>query len=656
MSLPRPLIFSASSDDDARVSRSQESAHSRSKSAASNILDDPQDCRSSIFSPSTSSQMRSSHRLSARFSGMQRRSSGRVSQVELRKESANAPLSSVHMVEQALVQAFQGDVYIGTSFAAISFSFTSGMVPSLVVEDSKGSLLCQLGLDMVNLRQGAGRPTYLFVEQDSVKRWSLMFQGQKEATRFLVAATVALGAFQKRVSSNGAQQTAVTLYETHFSSGSPDNASGKPADLLIERGAEVNVSYSIWGVEKAMIHSDALAEQGILQVGTETLEEVSREAPTRVVVGQHVILEPLEEALKGMSQSSGKIICFPSEMFPQALLEKRSSRKVPLESTEAPLFLVAWITCVSVISTKSKSYQLDENQRGTATSTIELPRAEGAPADIKDTLSVIQHQLATLQESLSYLNGSQVLQPEEDGAAHISAADQEGADVGADTGLNETIFGSIERSKTPVGPRASVSTYAGSAKEGVHIDPAVSKMCLRSMKLLCNDIFNEIQANLMPTSDKALNEEETEERERILTLIENAIRRKGEEHMEKWKRRVARGEPSPYPTTPRQDGGQKWKGTSTRPNSRHRNPGGVVGNAQGKSLGRGPLPWSQGLYRGLSGGSQFRAASNQNAGDEGAGWERSCSTFGTPPPRAAMLLGSQDFRLSPTPVPLHMDA
>lgn len=791
----RNLIFSDSSDDEGARNRSGDSSGILVKSSLppsgpsiggrekAPLKEDIAGSRGS-----SSSQLRhSANRLSSRVSRKNSKGSGGGSGKPLVTSSFNfaawvggAAQTTVTVVEQALVQAFKGESYMGTCLAAISVphypvnaagssptsngSATAGEAPSLVVEDSKGVLLCKLSLATAVLTQDPQRPQYVYVEEggpapaggnslptvDSVlpptattgepSRWTLMFQGQQEVAKFFVSSTTALAASRSLLWPCQQGQKAVTLFQSSSSSSSSTSRSlaapptsssssalssaataaaagaagaGAGPSLAVRQGCEVHVSYTLWRLEHVV--SSPTTSSPAIRV-SDVVEDVPREAGVKVTVGDGAWIRGLEEALVGMTPGSVKVICFPAAAYTdftaaaaaaaahggQGLHERRPSssvRRSVLGSTgsgvEPHAVLAAWVSCIHV--SPAAVAATPKGRRDTSKRTASQPHvhrdpvvtprgAVPAPQNLQETLASIQQQIASLQQCVTQISATASAGGEEGRPTDSMGRSASSSVIGAEeagtppsgnvTGLDQTIMvAPRRRSKTPMArPRhgsSCSSATAGASSVGAvaEAEAAMAQSCARSLKHLCNDIYREVEIALSSSGGDNVNGDEEmgsgeglilseEDRKRVLHLIAGCIHRQGHEYVQRWKRRAARvaaspirdsgrdaaTERSPPPCVPRE--------LSTYTPLRHVTDTNIL--TDGRKIPGTLRTQTGGGGRCLSGSSQMAAAAPSLEIDD-AGTEGSCSVFRTPPPRAAMRLGSQDYRCSPTPPPLHFD-
>eukprot|EP00796_Vickermania_ingenoplastis_P004241 gene4241-3065_t len=563
----------------------------------------------------------------------QRRSSGLSTRVSRKNGSkGSGPLKSapfhfgawgeggaqptVALVVQALVQAFHDDAYMGTCLAAVSVPSGAGSssdaTPALVVEDAKGALQCKIPLSSALLTRDPQRPQYVFVARQGegsseTDRWTLMFQGQQEVTRFFAAATTTLAASQRLLPfaadpPAGVSAAAVaahkrgwvTLYESPPPAPAPASDGPKaPVEVstsTVERGAETLVAYTLWRLERTAA--------GLLIVG-DVVEDVPKESAAAVAVGAGRWIHRLEESLVGMRQGSTKIVCFVS---PEA-----SKRHL---GPDAPL-LVACVTCVDVSPAPPAAAHVDPGTVAARPTEMIQGTCDTSSTEVQATLAALQQQIASLQHSFSQLGG---------GSAAARPSNESHTLRGSATviGLEQTVM-VRGGSKTPVGCRRSTTS----------VDPATARLCVRSMKRLCNDIFQDVQQGL--GADREL---PAEVLQRVVNVVAKSVHRCGEAHLLKWKRRAfGDDDRSPLPSVPRESSRTDW--TPLRQNDR---------NLPYRRQGR----WLAGRCSSGSQAGQSFASGMEDGDDES-------SVFRTPPPRAAVLLGSQDFRGFPTPPPLLLD-
>lgn len=168
----------------------------------------------------------------------------------------------VGVTGQALVQGSKGGKYIGTCLVAItvtpstrcSWDSPHASPPYLVIEDSKGVLLCKMSLTHTILSQDSHRPLYVYVErqENSAERhysgelfepvgekkkfmenspqnslsvvegqWSFMFQGQEAVAHFFVSAAIALASFYDLISPSSTVLNAPRRIQTLYHSPIP---------------------------------------------------------------------------------------------------------------------------------------------------------------------------------------------------------------------------------------------------------------------------------------------------------------------------------------------------------------------------------------------------------------------------------------------------
>lgn len=794
----RNLIFSDSSDDEGAGARSGDSSGILVKTSSLSRPPSGPSSKEKVAPPkddlagsrgSSSSQLRhSANRLSSRVSRKNSKGSGGGKPLVTSSFNFSAWVgataqTTVTVVEQALVQAFRGESYMGTCLAAISVPNTTtsttgtslpgsapvspkmkdgseaaeSAAPSLVVEDSKGVLLCKLSLSTTVLTQDPQRPQYVYVERDvpqggtqaqgdhaaggksstAPERWTLMFQGQQELTKFFVSSTAALAASQRLLAPCQQSQKAVSLYQSpagHSTSTSATTTTSTGGGCLVpaRRGCEVHVSYTLWRLE-SISSPAAAALSSMLRVG-DVVEDVPKEVGMKVIVGEAAWIRGMEEALVGMKPGSVKIVCLPAAAYTeytataaaaaaaaassgsgQSGSERRPSSvrrgllgsgggSSSLGPLEPHTLLAAWISCIGVTAGVPRPTSRHRDSSKSAALTHCDPTALGnvvsTPQNLQETLASIQQQIASLQQCVTQISSSSATaayhespsfaSPRMDSmsgrsissSAAATAADDCTPTSGNVAGLDQTVMvAPRRRSKTPMITQplrrqgSSCGSTAASGRSTGEAEAAMAQSCTRSIKRLCNDIYLEVERTLSSSSSSGGCEAETgdgvdatfaglslceEDRQRVLDLVASCIHRKGQDYVQKWKRRAAAAagspvrngsgvdalaERSPAPCVPRE------LSNSWTPLRHVTDPNAVSDPHLGrKAPAANHATQLRAARRVEMSGSLAPSVDIDDAATEG-----SCSVFRTPPPRAAMRLGSQDYRCSPTPPPLNFD-
>lgn len=546
-------------------------------------------------------------------------------------ESGRGTLSTV--VEQSLVQAFKGEMYVGTCIASISasvprsssssLSSTIPTSPLITVEDAKGNIQCQLPLTSAVLTPDSARPKYVFLDDSGVsggERWALMFQGQGEVTRFFVCATTSLAVHQQLIPQHvdDAPENASLL--TLFNSSSPSplitttttstNSKECEGSPLVRHGETVQVSYALWQL--------SASPTGLLGVG-ELVEDATREAPARVTAGEGRWLFGLDAVLVGMKRNDIKVVCITARSVDLPISYVSSGWGLKgKEKTKDGTGLwrgVAWISCVGVPHFPGPALEPPPTAPTTALAEAE---GDGAAAshrsslELQETLTAIQRQIMSLQHSFTQmpLGGRSIPQGDQNVEKEHLVSGSPVCDA-----LNQTV---LTRAKTPA---RQIGRGGAVATEGP----------IRSVKRLCNAVYQDIEYSLDSFSPSV--------RTAVLEVVANSVQRCGGMEIARWRKQARAVEDrSPPPSLPRDYTG--WS-----PLKEAGDPNVVNGrSAAGKAKTRA------GPRRQMSSGSRAGQSSGMDEFEE-----RSGSAFATPPPRPAVLLGSQDFRGSPTPVPLHPD-
>lgn len=493
-------------------------------------------------------------------------------------------VSTLTVLEQVMVQVFKGKSYVGACLASVSLLPSSNpAAPSLVLEDSKGTLQWEVPVNAAVLEQDFKRPQYLHVKLPSqpgeTARWTLMFQSQLKASKFIACAMASQAVSEDRISLRSDATQPVVVFEC---------PSRNEEETKAQRWSEAHLTYTVWKLEGSTLPS--------ISVG-EVIEEVTKDTNCRCVIGEGQWVRGLEDALIGMTAGSSRIVYYQTEA-------SGSARQQPTQKGRRGVRCIAWVSCAYVASPiippppapselQRSPHRLSTYSYSTTTTntTTDDPTH---PQNVQSTLATIQKQIAFLQLSMQCNN---------------TAMDDDGdlSPLGATAMQMDLHDSDAARPRSPVAKRCSSSSNGAPKAIGA-----------RSVKRLCNDIYQEVETALQSVftscrKDQCISNQDVQNL--ILGTVADCIHKCGEQHL----------------TQPASD-----------------------------ACARSPIPAAPKIIRedyetplknwernALDHCGKSSAAGSYTRDDR----ETSGSLFQTPPPRAAVLLGSQDYRGSPTPTP-----